>query len=243
MSENWYPLARASVFHPETPRHGGRLELYGDADPALPLAPGQRFRLMLSITPQDEPFRVYGYVLPDLFEGVLGVVRHQGLAKMESGRYATYASGSEPRAVTMTVRVADDAPEGSYFLPRIVVGVKRTEKERLVASMANSHLGFRVRRHWLAGHVMLLEPGGGFTVPPDYSPLEGLRFTGSSFPARGTLFHQPGGGLTYQAAPDFLGYDSFSVEFEDGTGHRVRQEITVHVGGLGDSPGALPADA
>ncbi|MET9348024.1 hypothetical protein [Streptomyces termitum] len=239
---DWYPLTRASVTHPETPRHGGRLELFSDADPALPLAPGRRFQLMLSITPQDAPYRVYGYLLPDLFEGVLGVVRHQGLGKMASGRYATYASGAEPRAVTMTVKVADDAPEGSYFLPRIVVGVKRTEEERLVASMANSHLGFRVRRHWLAGHVMMLEPGGRFTVPADYRPVEGLRFTGSTFPARGTLFHVPGGGLTYQADPEFRGYDSFACEFEDTEGHRVRQEITIHVGGLGDSPGALPAD-
>ncbi|MGW1012905.1 IPT/TIG domain-containing protein, partial [Streptomyces termitum] len=30
---------RASVTHPETPRHGGRLELFSDAAPALPLAP------------------------------------------------------------------------------------------------------------------------------------------------------------------------------------------------------------
>ncbi|MFC8792029.1 Ig-like domain-containing protein [Streptomyces cinereoruber] len=240
---DWYPLARSWVSHPEAPQYGGHLELFSDVDPAHPLAPGQKFQFALSITPQEAPYRVYGYLLGDIFEGVTKVVRHKGLGKLGNGRYATYSSGAEPRTATMTVKIDDDAPEASYLLPRIVVGVKRTEDERLISSMSNSRLGFRVRRHWLAGRSMLLNPGGRFTVPADYQPVDGLRFTGSSFPAHGTLFHTPGGGLTYQAAPDFLGYDSFSVEFEDDSGHRVRQEITVHVGGLGDSPGALPADA
>ncbi|MET8506455.1 hypothetical protein ACF065_11760 [Streptomyces sp. NPDC015232] len=240
---DWYPLARAWVSHPEDPRHGGHLELFSDADPALPLTPGQRFQLTLSITPQDAPYRVYGYLLGDIFEdGVLEVARHKGLGRLANGRYATYSSGAEPRSATMTVKVSANAAEGAYFLPRIVVGVKRAEDERLVPSMAVSRTGFRIRRHWLPGRSMVLAPGGGFLIPAGYVPAEGLRLTGTTFPARGTV-HTSQDGLSYTAEPGHLGYDSFSLCFEDELGHRVWQEITVHLGDLSRTPGALLPDA
>ncbi|MFI8965455.1 Ig-like domain-containing protein [Streptomyces sp. NPDC053493] len=241
---DWYPLTRAWVAHPEEPRYGGHLELFSDADPAAPLAPGQRFHLTLSITPQDAPYRVYGYLLGDIFEdGVLDVVRHKGLGKLANGRYATYSSGAEPRSATLTVKVPENAAEGAYFLPRIVVGVKRTDEERLVPSMAVSRTGFRVRRHWLPGRSMVLAPGGSFMIPGGYSPAEGLRFTGTTFASHGTLFSASDGSLSYQAEAGHLGYDSFSCCFEDDHGHRVWQEITVHIGDLSHAPGAILPDA
>ncbi|MFC8273450.1 Ig-like domain-containing protein [Streptomyces sp. NPDC057271] len=240
---DWYPLAQAWVSHPESPRHGGRLELFSDADPQLPLVPGQTFSLTLSITPQDAPFRTYGYLLGDVFEGVTSVVTHKGLGKLGNGRYATYASGAEPRAATLVARISEDAAEGSYLLPRIVVGVKRTEDERLVSSMSVSHVGYRVRRHWLPGRSMVLPPGGRFVIPGDYSPAAGLRLVGSTFAAHGTLLGTPDGSLTYQADPDHIGYDGFSCCFEDESGHRVWSEVTVYTGDLSHSPGAIRTDA
>ncbi|MFD7325223.1 hypothetical protein ACFV9D_29700 [Streptomyces sp. NPDC059875] len=240
---DWYSLVQSWVSHPETPQHGGHLELFSDVDPQRPLVPGQTFSLTLSITPSDAPYRTYGYLLGDIFEGVTSVVNHKGLGKLGNGRYATYASGAEPRTATMRVKIADDAPEGSYLLPRIVVGVKRTEDERLVSSMSVSNVGFRVRRHWLPGRSIVLNPGGRFTIPAGYTPVDGLRFTGTTFASHGTLFHTPDGGLSYQADPEHLGYDSFSCCFEDESGHRVRQEITLHIGDMSHSPGALRTDA
>lgn len=237
---DWYPLARAWVTHPQAPQIGGTLELFADADPAQPVAPGQEFALTLVVTPTGGAYRTYGYLLDDFLGGVATMVNHQGTSHLTNGRYATYASDAEPRTVTCRIRVGDNAAEGAVLLPRIIVGLMPAQGDKLIPSTAVSDAGFRVRRHWLPGQSMTLRPGGRAVLPAGHSPVPGLRFMGVGLAQHGTLTCRSDGSVTYQADHDHLGYDRFELAFEDELGHRVWSEVTVHIGDFGASPGALP---
>ncbi|MFI1326756.1 hypothetical protein EF913_19115 [Streptomyces sp. WAC04189] len=239
MSGTWYPIARAWVTHPRAPHIGGTLELFADTDPARPVAPGQEFGLTLAVTPTGGAYRTYGYLLDDFLGGAATMVRHQGLSHLDNGRYATYATDAEPRTVTCLVRVQDSAPEGAVLLPRVIVGLMHAPGDKLIPSTAVSDAGFRVRRHWLPGQNITLRPGGRAVLPAGHTVAPGLRFMGVGLARHGVLTCMPDGSVTYQADPAHLGYDRFELAFEDGRGHRVWSEVTVHVGDFGASPGAL----
>ncbi|OIJ64134.1 hypothetical protein [Streptomyces mangrovisoli] len=234
-----YPLARAEVDHPEAPGDRGTLELFAGTDPALPVAPGQEIDLTLVITPGDRAHRTYGYLLEDFLGTTATLVRHPGLSRLPSARLATYASGAEPRTAACRIRVAPDAPEGTVLLPRVVVGLVPSQGAALVASGAISHEGFRVRRHWLPGEAVTLRPGGHAELPAGHSPAPGLRLLAAGRARHGRTSCGPDGAVSYRADPDHLGYDRFELAYEDPDGHRVWTEVTVHIGDLGPSPGAV----
>ncbi|MDG4863047.1 hypothetical protein P8605_33405 [Streptomyces sp. T-3] len=237
---DWFPLTRAQVAHPRHADSGGRLELHADADPAHPVVPGQELTLALTVHPAGAPYRTYGYLMEDGLGPYATVARRQGLAHLaDKARYATYATGAEPRTVTCKLRIADDAPEGAVVLPRVVVGVLLNEGDRLISSSRLTDEGFRVRRHWLPGRSITLRPGARVTIPAGFSPGQGLRLTGVTFARHGLLSCGPDGAVTYQAEQGYRGYDHFSCLFEGPGGHPVSSEVTLFMGYLGDSPGAL----
>lgn len=237
---DWYPVARAWVTHPQAPQVGGTLELFADTDPAQPVAPGKEITFTLAVTPTGGAFRTYGYLLDDFLGSTATMVRHQGMSHLTNGRYATYASDAEPRTVSCQVRVNDDAQEGAVLLPRVIIGLMPAKGDKLIPSTAVSDAGFRVRRHWLPGQTITLRPGGRAVLPAGHTPAPGLRFMGVGLASHGMLTCMPDGGVTYQADPGHLGYDRFELAFEDERGHRVWSEVTVYIGDFGASPGALP---
>lgn len=234
-----YPLVRAWVTNPGMPHIGGTLELFADVDPALPVRPGQELGLTLSVTPVGGAYRTYGYLLDDFLGDHATMVRHQGMSLLPNGRYATYASGTEPRTVNCLVRVNDEAVEGAVLLPRVIIGLMTGQGDRLIPSAAISDTGFRVRRQWLPGHHMVLRQGGRAMLPAAHSPAAGLRFVGVGIADHGRLTCEAGGSVTYEADPEHVGYDRFELCYEDDRGHRVWSEVTVHIGDFGASPGAL----
>ncbi|MFJ5737005.1 hypothetical protein [Streptomyces microflavus] len=236
---DWYPLVRAWVAHPQMPHIGGTLDLFSDVDPSLPLVPGQELGLALSVTPVGGAYRTYGYLLDDLLGDHATMVRHPGMSHLNNGRYATYAAGTEPRTVNCVVRIADDAAEGSVLLPRVIIGLMTVQGDKLIPSTAISDAGFRVRRHVLAGQSMTLRQGGRALLPAGHSPAEGLRFVGVGVARYGLLTCTADGGVTYEADPEHLGYDRFELCYENSRGHRVWSEVTVHIGDFGASPGAV----
>ncbi|MGW1026516.1 hypothetical protein ACWD4J_22945 [Streptomyces sp. NPDC002577] len=236
---DWHPIARAWVTHPQAPQVGGTLDLFADADPALPVAPGQEIAFTLAVTPTGGSYRTYGYLLDDFLGGAATMVRHQGMSHLTNGRYATYASDAEPRTVSCLIRVNDDAQEGAVLLPRVIIGLMPNQGDKLIPSTAVSDAGFRVRRHWLPGQSITLRPGGRAVLPAGHTPAPGLRFMGVGVARHGVLTCMPDGSITYQADPEHRGYDRFELAFEDERGHRVWSEVTVHIGDFGASPGAL----
>ncbi|MFB6777925.1 MULTISPECIES: hypothetical protein [unclassified Streptomyces] len=225
--------------HPQMPQVGGTLELFADIDPALPVTPGQEFGLALSVTPVGGAYRTYGYLLDDMLGDHAKMVRHQGMSHLTNGRYATYASGTDPRTVNCLVRIHDDAIEGAVLLPRVIIGLMTAQGDKLIPSTAVSDLGFRVRRHVLRGQSMVLRQGGRAMLPAGHSPVAGLRFIGVGIAGHGLLTCGADGSVTYEADPEHLGYDRFELCYEDDRGHRVWSEVTVHIGGFGASPGAI----
>ncbi|MFB7597928.1 hypothetical protein [Streptomyces sp. NPDC056160] len=236
---DWYPIARTWVAHPQSPQIGGALELYADADPSVPVAPGQAITLTLAVTPTGGAYRTYGYLLDDFLGQAARMVRHRGMSHLANGRYATYASDAEPRTVTCLLKIKDDAQEGAVLLPRVVVGLVPTQGDRLISSAAISDAGFRVRRHWLPGQSLNVHPGGQAALPAGHTQAPGLRFMGVSLAQHGAVTCLPDGSVTYQADPVHLGYDRFELAFEDEMGHRVWSEVTVYIGDFGASPGAV----
>ncbi|MFE7709156.1 hypothetical protein ACFU6I_25910 [Streptomyces sp. NPDC057486] len=221
------------------PQVGGTLELFADIDPALPVTPGQEFGLALSVMPVGGAYRTYGYLLDDMLGDHAKMVRHQGMSHLTNGRYATYASGTDPRTVNCLVRIHDDAVEGAVLLPRVIIGLMTTQGDKLIPSTAVSDRGFRVRRHMLRGQSMVLRQGGRAVLPAGHSPAAGLRFMGVGIAGHGLLTCGADGSVTYDADPGHLGYDRFELCYEDDRGHRVWSEVTVHIGDFGASPGAI----
>ncbi|MEW2131803.1 hypothetical protein [Streptomyces sp. NPDC005435] len=233
-------LALAHAAHPGAAGTPGTLRLVADADPALPVAPGQEITLSLTLTPAEGAYRTYGYLIDDSLAPGAAMLRHPGLNLLANGRYATYVTeDDEPRTVSCVIRVDPHAPDGATVLPRIVVGVMAAEGDRLVPSAAVSDTGFRVRRTWLPGQCVTLGPGGRALLPAGHTPAPGLRLVAVGRARHGLLTCAPDGGVSYQAHPEHLGYDRFELAFEAEDGHRVWSEVTVYVGDLGDSPGAL----
>ncbi|MGV9340255.1 hypothetical protein [Streptomyces sp. NPDC003688] len=235
-----HALAFAHVTHPGAPEVLGTLHLVADADPALPVAPGQEITLSLTLTPAKGTYRTYGYLIDDFLTPAAVMLRHPGMSLLANGRYATYVTdGDEPRTVYCAIRIDPQALDGATVLPRIVVGVMAAEGERLVPSAAVSDTGFRVRRHWLPGQCVTLRPGGRALLAAGHTPVPGLRLVAVGRARHGLLTCAPDGGVSYQAHPEHLGYDRFELAFEGEDGRRTWSEVTVHVGDLGDSPGAL----
>ncbi|MEU2023990.1 hypothetical protein ABZ565_17815 [Streptomyces sp. NPDC016469] len=238
---DWFPLVRAWVTHPEMPHVGGTLELFSDVDPGQPLTPGQEFGLTLAISPVGGAYRTYGYLLDDLLGSHATMIQHQGMSHLPNGRYATYASGTNPRSVTCRVRINDDAPEGAVLLPRVIIGLMTAQGDKLIPSSALSDIGFRVRRQWLPGQHMVLRQGGRAVLPAAHSPAPGLRFVGVAIATHGLLICHADGSVTYEADAGHRGYDRFELCYEDEQGHRVWAEVTVYIGDFGASPGAIAA--
>lgn len=239
---DWYPLVHAWVSHPRV-QVSGTLELFADVDPALPLTPGQEFGLAMTVTPVGGAYRTYGYLLDDMLGEHAKMVRHQGLSHLPNGRYATYASGIEPRTVNCLVRVDEKAAEGAVLLPRVIVGLMTAQGDKLIPSTAVSDAGFRVRSYWIPGQSMVLRQGGRAMLPAGHCPAPGLRFIGVGIAQHGVLTCTADGGITYEADPHHLGYDRFELCYEDERGHRAWSEVTVHIGDFGASPGALAVQA
>ncbi|POX48979.1 hypothetical protein C3489_25750 [Streptomyces sp. Ru71] len=237
---DWHPIARAWVTHPQARHIGGTLELFADADPAQPVTPGQEITFTMVVTPTGGAFRTYGYLLDDFLGDVATMARHQGMSHLNNGRYATYASDAEQRTVSCQVRVADDAPDGAVLLPRVIIGLMPAQGDKLIPSTAVSDAGYRVRRHFVPGQSFTLPPGGRVSLPPGHTWAPGLRFMGVGIARHGMLTCPPDGSVTYQADPGHLGYDRFELAFEDERGNRVWSEVTIHIGDFGASPGALP---
>ncbi|MFC9529700.1 MULTISPECIES: hypothetical protein [unclassified Streptomyces] len=237
----WFPLTQAWVAHPRHSEYGGRLELAADADPSVPLVPGQEVQLAVTVQPAGGAYRTYGYLMDDLLGTAAVMPAHKGLAHLaKNGRYATYATGTEPRTVISTLRIRDDASEGAVVLPRVSVGVMLNEGDKLISSSAVSEGGFRVRRAWLPGRSVMLRPGARVTIPAGFSPVQGLRLTGATCARYGVVTCAPDGSVTYRSDPTFQGYDHFACSFEVAGGHVVWSEVTLFMGDLAGSPGALP---
>ncbi|MEI7032735.1 Ig-like domain-containing protein [Streptomyces pratensis] len=239
---DWHPLARIQVAHPERTAVSAVLELYADTDPALAVVPGQEIRLHLQVTPSGGPYRSYGYIFDDVVAEHATMTNLQGLGHLPNGRYATYARGNEPRAVTAVLTVADDAPEGAVLLPKVCVGVMSYAGEKLVSSAHITDAGFRVRRSWLPGRSLAIPPGGRAVVGVDRAAAEaGLRVAGVSLPRYGAVTALADGTITYIGVPGATGYDRFSVCYENAAGARTWSEVTVYAGeDVGRAPGLLP---
>ncbi|MFB7755287.1 Ig-like domain-containing protein [Streptomyces sp. NPDC056121] len=237
---DWFPLGEARVAHPRNPGLGGLLQLAADTDPLHPVVPGQKVTLALTLHPSGTPYRTYGYLMEEGL-GPAAVARVQGMAHMaDKGRYAAYATGAEPRTVTCLLKIDDEAPEGAVVLPHVVVGLMANQGDKLISSSRLNDRGFRVRRGWLPGRSMTLQPGARVTIPAGYSPEQGLLLTGSTFARHGTVTCTSDGAVSYQADPGHRGYDRFALSYEAVGGHTVWSEITLFLGYLGEAPGALP---
>ncbi|NEC64630.1 Ig-like domain-containing protein [Streptomyces sp. SID9727] len=238
---DWYPLARIQVAHPERPGVSALMELHADADPEAPVVPGQDIALHLQILPAGGPYRAYGYIFDDIVAEHATMARLQGLGHLPNGRFATYASGNEPRAVTAVLTVNDDAPEGAVLLPKVCVGVMSYAGEKLVSSAQITDAGFRVRRAWVPGRSLSIPSGGYAVIGPDRdAAAAGLRVVGVGLPQAGTVTAAPDGSITYTGVPGAAGYDRFSVCYENARGHRNWSEVTVYAGDIGSNTGLLP---
>ncbi|ROQ70444.1 hypothetical protein EDD93_4967 [Streptomyces sp. 840.1] len=227
---DWYPLVRAGVTHPLVPQVGGTLDLFAAVDPAAPVVPGQEIELGLSLTPVGGAYRTYGYLLDDLLGDVATMPRHPGLSHLANGRFATYASGVEPRVVSCFVRVNDEAPEGAVLLPRVTIGLMLDQGDKLVSSAIVSDAGFRVRRQPVAAQSMVMRQGGRAVLPAGHSPAEGTRFVGVGIAGHGVLTCRPDGSVVYEADPGYWGYDRFELCYEDARGQRTWSEVMVSIG-------------
>lgn len=236
---DWYPLVRATVTHPGMPQFGGVLDLFADVDPALPVVPGQEIGLGLSLTPAGGAYRTYGYLLDDLLGDIATMSRHPGMSHLENGRFATYASGADPRVVNCLVRVNDEAPEGAVLLPRVSVGLMLSQGDKLVSSAILSDRAFLVRRQVVPGQSMALRQGGRAVLPAGHSPVPGLRLVGVGIARHGVLTCGADGSVVYEADPPYLGYDSFELCYEDARGHRTWSEVAIQIGEFGSSPGSV----
>ncbi|WNF30223.1 hypothetical protein RI138_27225 [Streptomyces sp. C11-1] len=239
---DWHPLARIEVAHPERTAVSAVLELHADADPALAVVPGQEICLHLQVTPAGGPYRAYGYLFDDIVAEHATMTNLQGLGHLPNGRFATYARGNEPRAVTAVLKVSDDAPEGAVLLPKVCVGVMSYAGEKLVSSAQITDAGFRVRRAWLPGRNITIPPGGRAVIGVDREVAEaGLRVVGVGLPQYGGVSALPDGSITYTGVPGATGYDRFSVCYENAAGTRNWSEVTVYAGDdVGLTPGLFP---
>ncbi|MFE7466253.1 Ig-like domain-containing protein [Streptomyces sp. NPDC057499] len=238
---DWYLLARIHVVHPERTAVSAVLELHADTNPAAAVVPGQEIGLHLSVVPSGAPYRAYGYIFDDIAAEHATMTDLHGLGHLPNGRYATYAGGDEPRAVTAVLRVNDDAPEGAVLLPRVCVGVMSYAGEKLVSSAQITDAGFRVRRARVPGRALAIPPGGYAVLGPDpEASAAGMRVVGVGLARYGTVTAVPDGSVTYTGVPGASGYDRFSVCYENPAGHRDWSEVTVYAGDVGATPGLLP---
>ncbi|WP_326700617.1 Ig-like domain-containing protein [Streptomyces sp. NBC_01754] len=237
---DWHLLAHIQVAHPERTAVSAVLDLHADTDPAAPVVPGQEIALHLQVLPSGDPYRAYGYIFDDVVAEHATMAQSHGLGHLPNGRFATYASGNEPRAVTAVLKVNDDAPEGAVLLPKVCVGVMSYAGEKLVSSAQITDAGFRVRRVWVPGRSLSVPPGGYAVIGPDRDATEaGLRVVGVGLPQAGTVSAAPDGSITYTGVPGAVGYDRFSVCYENAAGHRNWSEVTVYAGDIGTNPGVL----
>ncbi|MFF3216721.1 hypothetical protein ACFYYB_39635 [Streptomyces sp. NPDC002886] len=232
----WFPVVRAWITQGA---FSGVLDLAASADPGRPLVPGQEFTLAMTLTPSGGAYRTYGYVLGDTLGDWVVMGGLNGLRLLKNGRYMGFASGTEAVTHTCTVKVKPDAPDGAITLPRVVVGLMPAEGDKLIPSSGIEDQGFWVRRHSVPGRALHLPPGAQVTLPPDAE--HGLRRTGVGIPRQGMLHCAPDGTVVYQAPAAYQGYDFFTCTYEDEAGHSVRSHVTIRIGDLGMSPGALSA--
>lgn len=233
---DWFPVVRAWIAQDP---FGGMLDLVSSADPARPVAPGQEFTLAMTVTPTGGAFRTYGYILGEQLGDAVALGDLQGFRLLKNGRYAMFATGTEPATATCTVTVAADAKDGAMMLPRVVVGLMPAQGDKLIPCSGIEDQGFWIRRHSIPGRALNLRPGSRVTLPADAEP--GLRRTGVGIPRAGTLHCDPDGTVVYQAPASYHGYDFFTCTYEDRDGHSVRSDVVVHIGDLGLSPGAMGA--
>ncbi|MEV7521011.1 hypothetical protein [Streptomyces sp. NPDC091371] len=233
---DWFPVVRAWIVQGPL---SGVLDLLSSADPNRPLVPGQEFTLAMTLTPSGGAYRTYGYILDDMLGDAVALGDLQGFRLLKNGRYAAFASGTEPSTATCTVKVKADAPDGAMMLPRVVVGLMPAQGDKLTPSSGIEDQGFWVRRHSIPGRALHLHPGARAILPADAE--HGLLRTGVGIPRRGTVHCTPDGAVTYQAPASYHGYDFFTCTYEDQDGHSVRSEVVVHIGDLALSPGAMGA--
>ncbi|MCX4783296.1 hypothetical protein [Streptomyces sp. NBC_01264] len=232
----WFPVVRAWITQGA---FSGVLDLASSADPGRPLVPGQEFTLAMTLTPSGGAYRTYGYVLGDTLGDAVVMGGLKGLRLLKNGRYMGFAPGTEAATHTCTVKVKPDAPDGAIMLPRVVVGLMPAEGDKLIPSSGIEDQGYWIRRHSVPGRALHLPPGAQVTLPPDAE--RGLRRTGVGIPRQGMLHCAPDGTVVYQAPASYQGYDFFTCTYEDEAGHSVRSHVTIRIGDLGMSPGALSA--
>ncbi|MFF3492490.1 Ig-like domain-containing protein [Streptomyces sp. NPDC002795] len=234
-------LARVRVAQLDTPQMCLTVELTASADPALPVRPGQEVDFALALLPEGGAHRYYGYVMAAPFAEAASVERLGGMSLVAKGdRYASSVEAGGSRVARFTAVVHQDVSAGACLIPEVRAGIIAHGGSSLTSSTHSvRQSGYRIAPFPPLGRALHLAPGYLGVVKDLLDGLgDAARLVGVG-PARyGVTSVEPDGVVTYTPFNGHHGYDRFSYAIDDGSGHLMSGQVTVHVGELG-APGVL----
>lgn len=235
-------VSRVSAVQQDDPSIRLTVELTADADPDVPLRPGQSVGFDLTLFPEGAGHRYYGYVMAPPFAKVAHVEQLAGMSLLASGdRYASSVEAGTTRVARFTARIHDDAGAGAFLVPEVRSGIIARGGSSLTSGThAVKQRGFRIAPLHVPGRTLRVALGyRGLLTGLTEGLGEHVQLVGVG-PARfGATYVAPDGAVTYTPFNGHTGYDRFDYVLDDGAGRLVRGRVTVCVGDMGAAPGVL----
>lgn len=237
-----YPIARLRSVQPGRPEIVCTVELHGDKDPALPLRPGETVEFEFKVIPEGPGSRYYGYLMVESFSEAATIERAAGMSLLAVGdRYATSTVAGEERTARFALTVHENVPRHAFLVPQLRAGIIADGGSSLTASTRSvKQLGYRIAPLPPQGRKLMVPPGYRGALNGLTEGLgDGVRLVGVG-PARfGETSVTPDGLVTYSPVAGFAGYDSFDYVLADQAERLTRAQVTVYVGDLTMTPGAI----
>ncbi|GGZ26146.1 hypothetical protein [Streptomyces poonensis] len=237
-----YLLTRVHGVQPDAPHIRLTVELTANADPRVPLRPGQEVDFALTLLPEGSGHRYYGYVMAQPFAGVADVDRLGGLSLLAVGdRYASSVEAGSTRTARFTAVVRHEVGAAAFLMPEVRAGIIAHGGSSLTSSTHSvRQQGYRIAPLPPQSRVLHIAPGYRGAVKDLTAGLgERVRLVGVG-PARfGATGVEPDGAVLYTPFPHHLGYDHFPYVLDDGDGRLIRGQVTVYVGDAVPAPGIL----
>ncbi|MDN3021499.1 Ig-like domain-containing protein [Streptomyces sp. S.PB5] len=246
MSQDHQPerflLARVHGVQHDAPQIRLTTELTADADPRLPLTPGQEVRFALALLPEGQAHRYYGYLMAEPFARVADITGLGGMSLLPKGdRYATSVESGGTRVARLTATVRHDVPAGAFLIPQLRAGIIAFGGTSLSSSTHSvKQYGYRVAPLPAQGRLLRVTPGHRGVLRGLTEGLgERVRLVGVGPAAHGVTAVEPDGAVVYTPFPNRTGYDRFTYALDDGDGRLTRGQVTVFIGDLEAAPGVL----
>ncbi|WP_329124301.1 Ig-like domain-containing protein [Streptomyces sp. NBC_01465] len=211
--------------------------LYSSADPLEEVAVGDLVQLGLSVAPDRGAPRGCAYLHADALTEAAEIVGAEQLEYFPAQRwFRVRAEAGESRSGVLSLRVKQ--PSGPPRLrPQFRVAVPDGSGMKLIRTGRLDALALPVRTSPAAGLRILTaqDTPGAVRIPAGGGAPVSL-----TQPRHGEAQLTGDGALAYLPAPGFLGYDRFTYTVTAVDGSLASAPVNVHVGPLGQAPGAFP---